>query len=246
MDGIAIGCSPTSNAMLVYSPQTKRYYEPDSYCLDPYRHPSLVYPDLCYDGGMFCSLVCDDSALMEELYPSSTQVERFDPTTKLLVAGTMMDIPLSTDVSGSPSYLILFDNGSSASIQLPKMQSMIPAPPVPMIDPAASSPAHSSLLPPFLSVNSRITYEHEGAYHKGFLSRKPCGMYCFSFKTHVKKKSKDWGVDLPNLPFDWVDLCTDGVLIPLHIPSFVLKCPQSLWCRPHLLCHLTRLPVLSA
>ncbi len=31
MDGIGIGRSPTSNAMLVYSPRTKRYYEPDSY-----------------------------------------------------------------------------------------------------------------------------------------------------------------------------------------------------------------------
>jgi hypothetical protein len=69
MDGIAIGRSPTSNAMLVYSPRTKRYYEPDSYCLDPYRLPSLVYPDLHYDGGLFCSLVRDGGALMEEPYP---------------------------------------------------------------------------------------------------------------------------------------------------------------------------------
>jgi hypothetical protein len=32
-------------------------------------------------------------------------------------------------------------------------------------------------------------------------------MYGFSFKTHVKKKSEDWGIDFPNLPFNWVDLC---------------------------------------
>jgi len=31
MDGIAIGRSPTSNALLVYNPRTKRYYELDSY-----------------------------------------------------------------------------------------------------------------------------------------------------------------------------------------------------------------------
>jgi hypothetical protein len=35
MDGLAIGCLPTSNALLVYDPQTKCYYEPDSYHLDP-------------------------------------------------------------------------------------------------------------------------------------------------------------------------------------------------------------------
>ena len=79
-----------------------------------------------------------------------------------------MDIPLCTALSESPSYQILFNNGMSASIPLPEMQSMIPAPPVPMTNPAESLPAHSSLLLPFLSVNSRITYKHEGTYHKGF------------------------------------------------------------------------------
>jgi hypothetical protein len=51
-------------------------------------------------------------------------------------------------------------------------------------------------------------------------------MYRFSFKTHVKKKSEDWGVNLPNLPFNWADLCTKGVLVPGHIAhSFI--CPSS-------------------
>ncbi len=68
MDRIAIGRSPTSNAMLVYSPRTKKYYKPDSYRLDPYRIPSLVYPTLRYDGGLFCSLLRDENVPMEELY----------------------------------------------------------------------------------------------------------------------------------------------------------------------------------
>ena len=36
MDGIAIGRSPILTTMLVYSPRTKRYYEPDSYPRGPY------------------------------------------------------------------------------------------------------------------------------------------------------------------------------------------------------------------
>jgi hypothetical protein len=139
---------------------------------------------------------------MEELYPPGTPVKRIDPTTNMLLAGTVMDIPLSTTPSDSPSYQILFNNGTSASISLTDMPSLIPAPPVPMSAPVDSlSDDSSSLLPLFLSVNSQITYEHEGAYHKGFLTRKPCGVYRFSFKTHVKKKSEGWGIDLPNLPF---------------------------------------------
>jgi hypothetical protein len=46
MDGIIIGCSPTPNALLVYNPRNKQYYEPDSYPIDSYRLPGLVYPDL--------------------------------------------------------------------------------------------------------------------------------------------------------------------------------------------------------
>ena len=45
LDGIAIGRSPMSNALLVYNPRTKRYYEPDSYRLDPYRlHLWFILP----------------------------------------------------------------------------------------------------------------------------------------------------------------------------------------------------------
>jgi hypothetical protein len=72
---------------------------------------------------------------MEELYPPGTQVELINPTTNMLLAGTVMDIPLSTAPSDSPSYQILFDNGTSASISLTYMPSLIPDPPVPMSAP---------------------------------------------------------------------------------------------------------------
>ncbi len=48
MDSIVIGCSPTSNALLVYNPCNKQYYEPDSYHLDPYHLPGLAYPSIIY------------------------------------------------------------------------------------------------------------------------------------------------------------------------------------------------------
>jgi hypothetical protein len=130
MDGIAIDCSPTSNALLVYNPQTKCYYKPNSYCLDPFCLPSLVYPSLKYDGGLFCSLLCNKNVPVEELYPSGTQVKCMDPDTNMLLAGTVMDIPLSTTPSGSTSYQVLFNNGTLASIQLAEMVTLIPAPPL--------------------------------------------------------------------------------------------------------------------
>ncbi len=125
MDGVIIGRSPTSNALLVYNPRNKQYYEPNSYRIDSYRLPGSVYRDLKYDGGLFCSLYRDDNPPIKELYPPGTRVERIDPTSHMLLAGTVMDIPFSDGCSpddslaSSPSYTVLFDNGTSASIPLP-------------------------------------------------------------------------------------------------------------------------------
>jgi hypothetical protein len=44
LDGIVIGRSPTSNAVLVYNPCNQRYYKPDSYQIEPYRLPFSMYP----------------------------------------------------------------------------------------------------------------------------------------------------------------------------------------------------------
>jgi hypothetical protein len=103
-----------------------------------------------------------------------------------------------------------------------QMTSLIPPPPV---SPSIPSGA-DALLPPFLQLNSRITFEHEGQYHKGFLGQ--CnGVYRFLFKSHVNKHKEEWGVPLLNLPSTWVDLCVGGILIPdtfhtlfcgLHLP----------------------------
>ena len=115
---------------------------------------------------------------MDESCPPGTQVDRLDPDTKMLLAGTVMDIPLSATPSGAPVYQILFDNGTAASIPLAEMALIIPPPPIyDTISPDPSSNAAPSFLPPVLTVGSRITYKHDGTYHKGFLARKSCSTY---------------------------------------------------------------------
>ena len=136
-----------------------------------------------------------------------------------------MDIPFPTDVSDSTfkiSYTILFDNGTSASIPLSEMASLIPASPVNV----AACDSQDSLLPPFLRLNSKITYEHDGQYHKGYLGK--CdGAFWFVLKSHVNEHKEDWGVDLPNLPITWVDMCVEGVLFPGHVSHTFLHSPVS-------------------
>jgi hypothetical protein len=246
MDGIAIGRSPTSNAMLVYNPRTKCYYEPDSYRLDPYCLPSSVYPTLMYDGGLFCSLYRDDDVPNEELYPLGMQVEQVDPTTNMLLVGTViMDIPLLTAPSGSPSYQILFDNGNLASIPLADMPSVIPALPLPVSTPEENS---SSLLPPFLSINSRITYEHEGAYHKAFLHTSLVG-YTASVSRLTLRRNLRTGESISPifLSIGWISVPKAfRFLVTLHICLFgrpLLRSPR-FWPRQLLNLHLIWLRVL--
>ena len=103
MDGVLVGRSPTSNALLVYNPCTKQYHELDSYRIDSYHLPGSVYSEVKYDGGLFCSLYCNGNPSFKEKYPPGTRVERIDPSSNMLFAGTVMDIPFPTDVSDSTS-----------------------------------------------------------------------------------------------------------------------------------------------
>jgi hypothetical protein len=217
MDGIIVGRSPTSNAILVYNPRNQRYYEPDIYKIDSYRLPSSVYHTMVYDDGLFVSLHHGDVPVISEPYPPGTRVE--EPSSSndtVLWPGTVMDIPL--DPTASPHYLILFDDGSTKSVQARNMPSFIPKPPTTSYE---STLPH--LLPPFLHVNSKITLDHDVRYHQGYLTKSPDGVYHFSYKSHVNKKQPDWSVPLPNLPTTWQDLCAEGILYPNHSLSSLLR-----------------------
>jgi hypothetical protein len=198
MDGIAIGRSPTSNALMVYSPRNQQYYKPDSYRIDPYQLPTLVYPDIKYDGSLFCYLLHDKNPHMEEKYPPGTRIEQIDPSTNMLLSGMVMDIPFLGMSADSPphdlSYEVLFDNSSTASIPLQDMALLIPPPPVNPSSVGDSLSSQDSLHLLFLCINSKITYEHEGQYHKGYLTKLDSS-YWFLFKLQVNKKKEDWGVD---------------------------------------------------
>ena len=152
---------------------------------------------------------------MEEKCPPGTRIERLHPSTNILDLGTVMDIPVYTDSpdsSGNYSYTIPFDNGTTSALPLLDMASIIPTPPVQEED----STNTNCLLPPFLQLNSKITYDHAGQFHKGFLGIHN-GVYRFVYISHVNKRKEDWGVNLPSLPQTWVDLCTEGILLPGHV-----------------------------
>ncbi len=167
----------------------------------------MVYSTIKYDGGLFVSLHRDEIALISEPFPPGTRVAQVHPTSGRTLLGTVMDIPL--DPNTFPHYLILFNDGTSSSIPVAEMPDLIPKPSVDVSD-------NNHLLPPFLKVGLKITFDKDGQYHTGFLSCLPDGSYRFSYKSHINKKHEDWGIPLPDLATQWQNLCAEGLLLPDH------------------------------
>ncbi len=129
LNGIVIGRSLTSNAILVYNPCNQRYYEPNSYKIDTYCLPSSVYPTIIYNGGLLVSLHHGNAPSISEPYPPGTQiVEPSSSNDAILWSGTVMDIRM--DTTTSPQYLIHFNNGTTKMGPASKMASLIPKPQV--------------------------------------------------------------------------------------------------------------------
>jgi hypothetical protein len=118
------------------------------------------------------------------------QVLDLNPTSGLTRAGTVMDIPF--DSKKSPHYLILIDDSTTCSVSTADMEYLIPKPTV-------NTTTLSHLLLSFLQLGSKITFKKDRQFHKGFLGQSSDDVYRFSFKSHINKKTEDWGIPLPNL-----------------------------------------------
>lgn len=129
MEGIALGCSESSNAMVFYNPTTKQYYKPDTYKLDPRRLPSIVWPTttITYDGGIFADLYRDSNPNIPKLwFPPGTRVLVCLTCTSTPSEGTVTNITLKSEAgfNDSESYMILLNNGSATPAHLSELQSL--------------------------------------------------------------------------------------------------------------------------
>ena len=187
MDGIALGCSPTSNVPLVYNPRNKQFHEPETHRLDPYRIPSSMYSNIKYDGGSFCSLVKDGALSQDKAYPPGTHMIQEDPTTWTLHSGTVMAILLdSSQPVEQQLYLIEFDNFTTIFTPIADMPRYTPKPPVSLSPATKNNP----LLPDFLQLKKKITYEHDRQYYQGHIGQHEGICQCV-YKRHSNCKDKE-------------------------------------------------------
>ncbi|KAL7425595.1 LOW QUALITY PROTEIN: hypothetical protein ACHAXH_000396, partial [Discostella pseudostelligera] len=216
IEGIAIGRSDTSNAMLFYNPTTKQYYEPDTYKLDPSRFPSSVWPQsIQYDSGIFADLYRDANPHVPEPFPPGTRVMVCLHGSAHPSEGTITNIPLKSDsgANESESYMVLLDDGTVTPSLLAELRMVSPtSSPAPLDDASSPSP-----LPSFLAANSKIILAKDGLFHKGYLLHLHNGRYRFSVRKAIRSKREEWGVDLPSFPSEWPVMCMENRLIPSWI-----------------------------
>jgi hypothetical protein len=179
MDGIAVGRDDKSNTIVFYNPITRSYYSPPSFKIDPTPLPVTLYPKhIRYDGGFVCGPLLNDSDPVPEPFPPGTRVNLFVNDEK--VRGTIQNIPLpfahvgtasnmvnSDDDITSPknTYTVLLDNGTTTEVFFEDLIN----PDTPQ-QPSASDVANAfDGLPYFLSNGSKVTLDHNGAFHKGFI-----------------------------------------------------------------------------
>eukprot|EP00957_Ditylum_brightwellii_P199548 15211502-Ditylum_brightwellii.AAC.1 len=74
LQGIAIGCSDSSDCMMMYCPFNKEIYNTNNYCLNESGHTATAF-NLQYDGGIFIGQYSSDKKTSSppELYPPGTE-----------------------------------------------------------------------------------------------------------------------------------------------------------------------------
>jgi hypothetical protein len=140
------------------------------------------------------------------------------------------EIGATTVLSSSPvpddiktTYTVHLDTGNTVEVLYEDL-----------FDPIESKHAVSSDLsdafaglPAFLSNGSKVTLDHNGTYHKGFLHYSPEGGFQFQVKRNLRSSKIDFVIPLPDFKQTWSQLIGDNVLLPGHSTVSTFLRPNS-------------------
>lgn len=234
--GIAVGRDDKSNTIKFYNPLTKSYYSPPVFKLDEGRLPASHFPTrITFDGGLVCGLQSNNTDPAPEPFPPGTRV-------KVLVngqpqKGTIQNIPLppspvledsaiitpegTIETESTSVYTVLLDDNTTHELTYQDLLS--PSVDLPEVDPAAASTVWSGIPSRYLHQDAKITLEHDGTYHKGYLNYSPESGFEFIVRRNTRSKKIDFRVPLPNFSRTWTSLLAEETLLFGHttVSSFL-------------------------
>eukprot|EP00956_Cyclotella_meneghiniana_P020999 scaffold37679_cov76-Cyclotella_meneghiniana.AAC.13 len=234
LDGIAIGRDEQTNTITFYNPITRQYYRPAIFKLDEGRLPITCFPkSIRFDGGLTCGLVRNRTDPTPEPFPPGTRVTLTRNGSPL--KGTVANVPLpympsivtnSTDASSpddqSTQYVIQLDDGTTQEVEFSELAPLLQNLPSETVSSDTSSSPFASL-PYILQRNAKITIDHQGAFHKGYLDHTIEGGFQFVAKRAPNSKKHLWSVPLPDFTHQWYSMVAENVIIPGHstVSSFL-------------------------
>jgi len=227
--GIAIGRDDKTNAVTFYNPITRSYYRPPTFHLDESALPATLFPKhIRYDGGLTSGLLRNRTDPVPEPFPPGTRVTigAGDSSQR----GTVQNIPQlqPTTVStasddctsnATPGYVILLDDGTTTEVSFEDLTATAASSHT--ADETASDPFED--LPHFLQRHSKLTMDHHGAFHKGYLQHSVQGGFVFEVRRNLRSTKVDFTIPLPNFVRQWTTLVGDDTIIPGHsqVSSFL-------------------------
>jgi hypothetical protein len=111
-------------------------------------------------------------------------------------------------------YTVLLDDNTTQ--ELTYQQLILPSDATPPVDPAEPSTVWAGIPSRYLHQDAKITLEHEGTYHKGYLNYSPTSGFEFVVRRNIRSKKVDFRVPLPNFAHNWTTLLADETLLFGH------------------------------
>ena len=138
--------------------------------------------------------------------------------------GTIRNIPLPSDDSTTDDptkYTIQLDNGTTVEADFHQLAD--PSKTSTTIDKVSYTNARILGLPHDLQPNSKVTFDHNGAFHKGYLIHSQEHGFSFEYCHHPQATYPEWAVPLPNFLLSWPTLMAEDLLFPGHstVSSFL-------------------------
>eukprot|EP00956_Cyclotella_meneghiniana_P014787 scaffold22287_cov36-Cyclotella_meneghiniana.AAC.2 len=236
--GIAVGRDEKANTIRFYNPLTRAYYSPPVFKLEEGRLPASLFPTkITFDGGLVCGLQSNNTDPSTEPFPPGTRVNvLINGETE---RGTIQQVPMplppilepnaqiqpqgGEESNVNTNYTVLLDNNTT--VQLTFADLLSPSSDTPPVDPAAPSTVWQGIPSRYLHQDAKITYEHDGTYHKGYLSYSEQTGFEFLVRRNTRSKKIDFRVPLPDFSRNWTTLLAEERLLFGHttVSSFLRR-----------------------
>ncbi|CAB9522357.1 Reverse transcriptase (RNA-dependent DNA polymerase) [Seminavis robusta] len=213
--GIALGRSDTTNGMIFWCPETKRFCTAADYFLDESRHVRNFFPELVNNGGFELKL-CEHGLHGKAIKhpPGSTVTFRLpgpvQPSERpLFTSGEVIGLPMKR---GSPYYTVKLQDDTTVALDPAELWEPDDAlAGLELIDDPDHSDPTSPVRPAWLIQNCHVRFNHQGQMLRGYLKHTDSYSWCFRQRDRGGRVITD--VPIPDLDVYWQHYLLEGLLI---------------------------------